>query len=352
MAFDRIEQDLRQSPLVSKDVALNTYVQGVVCRLAGANCVNLRIYVVDDPECNASTAANGMVIVNTGLLLRVENEAQFAFVLGHEMTHYLRRHGWKRFETEETTGNVLALLSLGVAAASVRVGVNLNSVNDVASLIATGAYFSYTRDQEREADAGGFELAVANGYDPEQGAVLWHNMDQESTADPDHGSQMLFFATHPTDTERLTTMAALAAEVELKTPAKDLGRDRLKAIVDPHRYAWLEEELNRGHLSQSVELISRLLAAEPNSAELQFFLGEALRRRNGPQDLDHAITAYQAAIADANPPVRAYRGLGIAALKDGQRDIAQNALRKYMELAPAADDRAMMELYLAKAQNS
>jgi tetratricopeptide (TPR) repeat protein len=147
-------------------------------------------------------------------------------------------------------------------------------------------------------------------------------------------------------------MAALAAAAEVKAPAKDIGADRLRAIIGPHRAAWLDEELNRGHLSQSVELIARLLGAEPDSGELQFYMGEALRRRDGPQDLGNAVAAYQAAIADQNPPVLAYRGLGIAALKNGQRDIAQNAFRKYLELAPAADDRAMVELYLAKAQNS
>jgi len=82
MIFDNFENDVKNSPLRVRDPALNSYVRDVICKIAASTCGSLRVYIVNDPSFNASAAPNGMVIVNTGLLLRSENEAQLAFVLG------------------------------------------------------------------------------------------------------------------------------------------------------------------------------------------------------------------------------------------------------------------------------
>ena len=93
-----MKPSVKVSPALVTDEALNTYVRKVVCELAGEHCASLRVYIVDDPSSNAMTAPNGMVIVWTGLLLRSQNEAELAFVLGHEITHYLKRHSLLNFQ--------------------------------------------------------------------------------------------------------------------------------------------------------------------------------------------------------------------------------------------------------------
>jgi len=348
MIFDNFENDVKNSPLRVRDPALNSYVRDVICKIAASTCGSLRVYIVNDPSFNASAAPNGMVIVNTGLLLRSENEAQLAFVLGHEITHFLLRHSWNRFDSARQTSDILAFFSLGVAAAGVAFRTNLSGLASTASTIASGAMFAYNRNQEREADAGGFELAVKAGYDPRQGAVLWANVDDEEKADPDRREPDLFFATHPTDDERIRNMSKMADEVATVGQPSDPSIDRLASAVQAYRGAWLDQELNRGHLFQSIYLIQRLLKSEPKSGELQFYLGEAYRRRNGQGDLQNAVTAYRASISDGGTPVSAYRGLGIAALKTGDHDAAREAFKDYLSLAPAANDKAMVQSYLAR----
>jgi predicted TPR repeat methyltransferase len=93
-------------------------------------------------------------------------------------------------------------------------------------------------------------------------------------------------------------------------------------------------------------MVKQLVKAEPDSAELQYFLGEAYRRRNAKGDLESAAAAYQAAIAAMGAPNVAYRGLGLTALKSGQKDVARNAFQKYLSLEPDAKDRAIVEYYL------
>ena len=91
---------------------LNQYVQELACRLAGDHCPDIRVNLVSTPQFNASMAPNGMMQVWTGLLLRVENEAQLTAILGHEIGHYLARHSVERMrqiKSGTAVGQFLAL---------------------------------------------------------------------------------------------------------------------------------------------------------------------------------------------------------------------------------------------------
>ena len=93
MQMDRFEKRLANSELVERDAELNQYVRGVLCRIAPDHCNDIRLFILKNPHFNASMAPNGSMHVWTGLLLRVQNEDQLASVLGHEMAHYVDRHG-------------------------------------------------------------------------------------------------------------------------------------------------------------------------------------------------------------------------------------------------------------------
>lgn len=334
MQFDQIEKDLAQSPLLIRDPALNAYLQHLACKLIGPQCAGLRVYVVDNPDFNATCSPNGMVEVWSGALLRVENEAQLAFILGHEFTHYLKRHSLNGLESERGAATA-ALLGRFV-------------MGDAARVIKEAALNSYGRDLEREADAGGFNLAVAAGYDPRQGAAIWRLMAQENKASSAR-TPSVFFSDHPADSERLDTMAKMADALQADSHSGELGEASFRAAMQPYRAKWLEEELNRNQFGQSIVIIDRLIASDPLSGELQFYLGEAYRRRNSGGDLDRALSAYQAALGKNAPPNAVYRSLGMVALKMGNKDLARTTLTQYLALVPEADDRAMVQIYLTSA---
>ena len=105
MQVDKQEAQIKTSPQLVRDEKLNAYVSGLVCKLAGEYCPSIRVYILDVPEFNAFAMPNGAVVVYTGLLLETENEAQLAFVLGHEITHYLHRHSLEHLRMAiNTTG--------------------------------------------------------------------------------------------------------------------------------------------------------------------------------------------------------------------------------------------------------
>lgn len=109
---DALERELATSKLLLDDSALKSYIGGVMQRLLGDQAAQLRRYPVRSPEFNAAMAPNGMMIVQTGLLVRMRNEAQLAAVLGHERVGHPgcdRGHiDWREFQhgdTRRTDGN-------------------------------------------------------------------------------------------------------------------------------------------------------------------------------------------------------------------------------------------------------
>jgi predicted Zn-dependent protease len=79
MQMDEAERAMRTSPMVIRDPALNAYVRSVLCKVTGEDrCHNIRLYIVRTADFNAAMAPNGMLEVWSGLLLRVQNEAQLA----------------------------------------------------------------------------------------------------------------------------------------------------------------------------------------------------------------------------------------------------------------------------------
>ena len=96
------------------------------------------------------------------------------------------------------------------------------------------------------------------------------------------------------------------------------------------------------------EAIDRHLAVQPRSASGYFMRGEALRREAGSDraQLEAALSAYEtAARLDASVP-EAQRELGLLERQLGRDDDARPHRARYLQLAPAAADRAIVESYL------
>lgn len=65
----------------------------------------LRFYTVTSPEVNAFSTGQGMVFINVGLVAQVEDEAQLAFIISHEIIHYYRSHSMEKLVGKKNKGN-------------------------------------------------------------------------------------------------------------------------------------------------------------------------------------------------------------------------------------------------------
>ena len=327
--MDRQEHKLRRSPFLVRDERLHRYLGELLCRLGGEHCGDTRVYTVRTPLFNATMAPNGMVQVWTGLLLRVENEAQLAAVLGHELGHYLQRHALARLRNGRGTSMLASLATpFGLAGIAARYA-------------AIAGYLSYSREHEREADAVGLDLMRRAGYDTREAAKVWGHLRAELAAGRggDPADRSLLFASHPGIAERQRTLEKLGADGSGMT-----GAETLRACVDPLLWMLLEDELQRAEFEQSLVLLDRLLAQRPRRGDLRYFRGEARRLRAEEGDLELARADFEAALGPGSdgPPPQAHRSLGLVHLAQGREAEARVQLGRYLELLPDAPDASLV----------
>lgn len=347
-AFDRYEQDLQRSALVERDEALNAYVRSIVCEVAGEGyCNDMRLYVVRRPYFNATMSPNGLMEVWTGLLLRAENEAQAAFVIGHEFVHYRERHSLQRWRSTRNLSTVTLLMGIGGALAGAP------GAGDIGQLAGLAALYGYGRDQEREADELGFDLATEVGYADEAAARLWRNLVAEVEASDSRQAKRRIaraniFSTHPLTQERIDRLDEKAAALD--QPAPDLRAEEWANAMAPHIGDWLQDDLVRRNFGEHLHLVNRLMenpAYQTRLAgELLYRRGEAYRLRREEGDLEKARADYEAAVTKPDAPALAWRRLGDALKRDGERGQAAAAYRTYLEKAPDASDRLFVEQYI------
>ena len=329
--MDREEARLRRSPFSLRDPQLREYVQNVACRLGGDHCPDIRVHLVQTALFNANMAPNGMMQVWTGLMLRMENEAQLAAILGHEIGHYLARHTLERLrdvKSRTAFGQFIGLFGV---------------VGAVGQLAVLAGLFSYSREQEREADRIGSVLMREAGYDPAEAARVWGNLLLEIKARPDGDpARSPMFATHPSPEERQESLKRLADSMPGGAANAEAWREKTR----PFMREWLADEIRRGQYEESIALLTRMIARFPGHAEFVYARGEVFRLRASGNDLDAALTDYQAAARIGGEPPETYRGLGAIYRRRNQMDEARASFARYLESAPGAPDAAMIRSYL------
>ncbi len=338
MHMDKMEDNLRKSGRVLRDPELDNFLKILTCRLEPEYCQSVRIYVVDVPYFNASMAPNGMMQVWTGFLLRAENESQVAFVLAHELAHYIQRHSLQRWIDIKNKLNASQILSVLTSAAGV------GYVGTMADLGMLASVLAFSREQEREADDRGSERAAQAGFDVGEAAALWKALLAERAAS-DKTEPWIYFSTHPGIEERIASLEA-KSQAGKRLAAGAPGDDGFQLVVAPHLDEWLGDELTRGAYAESEVLFRRLLEAGRNRGLLHFYLGELYRKRRDHGDMDLAIAEYRLALAEQACPPRAHRNLAQALIRTGQPIEALKSLQRYLEANPEAPDRKIVEQQL------
>lgn len=343
MTVDNMEEKLKTSGNRVADPQLNQYLRNIVCKLAESYCADIRIYVMQVPLFNASMAPNGMMQVWTGLILRSQNEAQLASVLGHEIGHYLRRHTLQQWRDARMKSNLGVIFQIATAVAGV------GYVGQLGQLALLGSIQAFSRDNEREADDVGFELIAQAGYDPRETSRIWESLIKERAAS-EKEDPFIFFATHPPSEERFETLTAKAQEVTAQGGQFFVGKEELEAVILPLRATWLRDELRRGEFKETQVLLDRLMKNGAGLGQLHFFQGELHRLRAEPDDQEKAVAAYRKALQFPDAPAETHRALGLHYFKAGDSSKALVALERYLALQPDADDQEMIRAYIDKLE--
>jgi predicted Zn-dependent protease len=193
-----------KSGLLYSDPSLTEYVNGIAQRVLPAAArlpgLSIRVHIMQHPLLNAFALPHGSIYIHTGLLARMENEAQLATLLAHEMTHVTHRHAVKCWRSLQNKTAFMATLQVTLAGIPfANLAALLGSVGTLASV------YGYGRDLEGQADIEGFKALVQAHYDPKEAARLFVHL-QRSVAE-EKKPEPFFFGTHPQLQERIDNNA-------------------------------------------------------------------------------------------------------------------------------------------------
>ncbi len=184
--------------------------------------------VLDSEVVNAFALPGGYNYVTRGMLIHMENEAQLAMVLGHEIGHVAARHASQRAARQQA-GQVL--LIGGALLGQELLGLPGREILEIGSAAAQLIFLSYSRSNEREADRLGVEYAARAGYKSEEGAGFFVTMQR--LTERAGGGLPNILSSHPDPGNRERDIQRRAEEWrERGFEQEEVGRDRLLDHVD------------------------------------------------------------------------------------------------------------------------
>lgn len=184
--------------------------------------------VMDSPVVNAFAAPGGYIYVTRGLLAALNNEAELAGVLGHEIGHVTARHSARQY-----SNMMLASLGLGLGQ-----GLLGDYGDALGPLLEAGAgllFLKFSRDDEREADALGVEYASRANYDAGRMADFFITLQNQPASDGEAPARLPeFFSTHPNPVNREANVRQMAAQWQARAAGQTfrVNRDNLLAQLD------------------------------------------------------------------------------------------------------------------------
>lgn len=315
----------------------NNYLSGVGRQLAGASHrpdMPYSFRAVNANHVNAYAFPGGSIAVTRGMVVEMENEAELAGLMGHEVGHVAARHA------AEQAGKTLVAQSVvmaGAVYASTREAGLGNLVAGLGSIGAGALLASYSRDNERESDKLGMEYMTRSGHNPDGMAGLMDVLRSKSKSRP--SAMELMFSTHPPSEERYQTARNRADEQYAQYKKLPINRERFMdetapihrlkpSIIDQQKG---EQEMSREDYDAAEEQFRDALNKTPEDYTGNVLLGKSLMAQERVQEakrfFDRARNIYP-------QEAQAHHLSGISALQIGNHRSAYEQFDRYETLLP------------------
>jgi len=334
---------LESSGVIYRDQALEEYLHKIANNLQPLEVrekFNFRIRLIKDPFLNAFAFPNGVIYLHTGILSRLDNEAQLAALLAHEMTHCTHRHALRAFRGLKNQNSLILSLKQTVA--------RIASTGDLLDLFGTTASMAaingYAQHFETEADMVGLKLMAKAGYEPSEALRLFEHLKQELEAE--NLKEPFFFATHPQLQKRIENCKGFLDK--LKRPEAQGIKNR-EVFLDRIQQVLLYNaslDLKAGRFRSARRGAEKYLTIRKDDPRAYFLVGEILRQRGELEDEMRAKNFYEQAIAlDPSYP-DPHKAIGLIYFKEGAWMLAKQSFESSLALSPHMQDRAYIQGYL------
>ena len=207
-----------------QDKRLNDYIDRTGKNIAAQTHrthMPFNFHVVNAVYVNAYAFPGGTIACTRGILLSLDNEAELSALLGHELGHVNARHTAEQMSKGMLTQTVVGGLAV---AAGTQGAVYGNLASQLGQFGAGALLASYSRDNEREADALGMEYMVRAGYSAQGMVGLMDVLRSMGKHKP--SAIELMFSTHPMSDERYRTAVETADTKYKSVQSKPMYRER------------------------------------------------------------------------------------------------------------------------------
>ncbi|NND83108.1 MAG: M48 family metalloprotease [Gammaproteobacteria bacterium] len=341
------QNQVRGTEELVNDPELEHYIEGVIKRLMGSMVeeigMEVDVLVFKDPTVNAWVYPNGTVGVQTGLLAAMENEAQLAAILGHEVSHFLNRHAFIQIKAKQKTsvlGKGLGVLAtVAVAAKTGQVDTGLLTSGQIWTDLVTSGY---SRKLESAADSQGLHLMAAAGYPPEQALPAFETMrlPEDNVVDV-----AKMWSSHPDIDARKKNLSKQIKKNKAVSSGAGMDSERYLHAIRAAALSNAQLQMKYRKFDAAIARLEKFTQALDTNPAGHFLLGEAYRKQTPEGNLAARISAYQNAITHKPDYADPYRELGMAYRQQGQKQQAYDAYSRYLELAGSALDAPIIGWY-------
>lgn len=308
------------------DPGLTAYVQSVGKKLAAVSDrpdLPYEFVVLNNDVPNAWAMPGGKLAINRGLLVYLEDEAQLASVLGHEIVHAAARHG-----AQQQTQNVLmggAVLIAGVAISEKKPEYGMLGMGALA-VGAQAWQAKYGRGHELQSDEVGIKYMAKAGYDA-QAAVELQEIFVKLSEGRNSGFLEGLFASHPPSQERVEKNRVTAAKYPGGVRNKEAYQRAMSQVTKDKKayenYQKAQKLAGEKKYIDAMGYVDQSIAQQPRENLFWEMKGQLLLQQ---KQTDQAVGAFDKAI-QANPKYfKPYVLRGIAYHEEGKRDLAEKDL--------------------------
>lgn len=307
-------------------------------KLISNSNINFEIKVIKNPSVNAFALPNGKIYIHTGLLALIENEAQLALLIAHEMNHVLYKHSLKQNENAKAVATFGQLFSV------------ISSPFDgglIGALIQVSSIYGYSQYHENEADEKGYEQIVQAGYDPKEASKLFTLMLDNIKLNKI--SQPYFFSTHPRVEERIESSNSLI-EKYYKEKTGFINKEPYRLYSKNILIEDIELNLKLRKFEVANYLINELKKRYSNPMYNNYFQAEYMRLTKDKSNFENALKKYNEALEIDNNYYKAYRGIGYLYFQIDKKEEAKTAFIKYLSLNEEAKDKSYIQYYIKQCE--
>lgn len=320
-----------------QDNELNQYISTVGTSVASVSHrpkMPFSFRAVNAVYANAYAFPGGSIAVTRGLLLSLNNEAELAGLLGHEVAHVAARHTASRMSKAMLLNLAVVLTGVIVSTKDEKAGMITAGLGMIGSTLLLA---KYSREDERQADELGMEYMVKAGYAPSGMVGLMDHLRRLSNRQPDVIEKM--FSSHPMSEERYQTavkrMTTVYGDRQSLTEARERYMDRTAEL---RRLKDVIENLQNGQKAmaekkyqESESFFKKGLAQAPDDYAALVMMGALKIVKN---ELKEAEKFAEAARLVYPQEAQSYNLSGTARLLQKKYALALESFDQYEKILP------------------